>query len=553
LLIAALVVRGGSARARVRQPAPTRAAVIDDSQAVAADGVGGTTDGTEEDARDAALSEREQRGKLLYDEGRSASGGVVTAVLSDSATEVPASVLRCSACHGRDGRGVPEGGIFPPNITWAELTKPYGVTAPVGRRRPAYTDILLKRSIGMGIDSAGQPLRSSMPRYRLSIQDADDLVAYVKRLGRSPTPGVTSSTIRVATILPPEGSGSMNRAVAAALGAYFDRINATGRLYGRRIELRLTASPDSPRDRPAHAKSLIESGDVFGLVACFVGGAEDEIAYLAEQAAIPLVGALTLFPRQDAHANRHVFYVDGGVPCETMVLLEHAGKGRAKGVPWDAVLLVAAVETTRDVARQIAERIRAAGGRARIVELTPSLDAAALVREPSILRADTLVALDWPDRLLSVLRAADAAGWHPRVLLPGSLANPAVFDVPDRFASDLLLAFSSVLPLGSQTGLEGYRQFAVGAGLPGDHVPAQLSALASAAVLVEALKRAGRDLSRDSLVEQLDGLVEFATAFSPPLTYTTRRRIGARGAFIAGMKGRVNRFHRLTGWVEPED
>jgi ABC-type branched-subunit amino acid transport system substrate-binding protein len=477
----------------------------------------------------------------------------VTAVLGDAATEVPASVLRCSGCHGRDGRGIPEGGIFPPNITWAELTKPYGATAAGGRRRRAYTEILLKRSVGMGIDSAGQPLRSSMPRYRLSLQDADDLVAYIKRVGCSPTPGVTASKIRVATILPPERSGSLNKAVAAALGAYFDRINAAGGLYGRRIELRFIASSDAPRDRPAQARSLIESENLFALVACFVGGAEAEIAELAEQSAIPLVGALTLFPCREAPANRHVYYIDGGVPSETMVLLDHVDKSRARDVPWEVVLVVAPVDTTRDLARRVGERIRAAAGRARIIELTASFDPAAFVREPSVSRADTLVALDSPDRLLAVLRAADAAGWHPRVLLPGSLANPAVFDVPDRFAPDLLLAFSSTLPLGSQASLEVYRRFAVEACLPGDHVPAQLSALASAAVLVEALKRAGRDLSRESVVEELERLIEFATDFSPPLAYSSRRRIGAPGAFIAGINARVKRFHRMTGWVEPED
>jgi hypothetical protein len=80
-----------------------------------------------------------------------------------------------------------------------------------------------------------------------------------------------------------------------------------------------------------------------------------------------------------------------------------------------------------------------------------------------------------------------------------------------------------------------------------------LTALTSAAVLVEALKRAGRDLSRESLIAQLERLVQFTTEFSPPLTYNTRRRIGARGAFLAGVKPEVRRFQRLTGWTEPEE
>src|SRR5438067_3927554 len=78
------------------------------------------------------LTLAEEHGKHIYLRGTSPSGQGITALLGKTDTEVPASVLTCASCHGYDGRGKPEGGVAPSNITWEALTKPYGITHPSG-------------------------------------------------------------------------------------------------------------------------------------------------------------------------------------------------------------------------------------------------------------------------------------------------------------------------------------------------------------------------------------------------------------------------------------
>jgi len=48
------------------------------------------------------------RGRQIYLEGTSPSGGEIVAVMSDAGVEVPASAVPCAGCHGRVGyrRGV---------------------------------------------------------------------------------------------------------------------------------------------------------------------------------------------------------------------------------------------------------------------------------------------------------------------------------------------------------------------------------------------------------------------------------------------------------------
>src|SRR6266403_1968586 len=97
-----------------------------------------------------------------------------------SFVRVPASVMPCAGCHGRDGRGKPEGGVTPPNITWDNLTKPYGMTREDGRKRITYTGALLKQAILMGVDPGGVKLQAAMPRYSFTQSDFADLLAYLR-------------------------------------------------------------------------------------------------------------------------------------------------------------------------------------------------------------------------------------------------------------------------------------------------------------------------------------------------------------------------------------
>ncbi len=61
---------------------------------------------------------------------------------------------------------------------------------------------------------------------------------------------------------------------------------------------------------------------------------------------------------------------------------------------------------------------------------------------------------------------------------------------------------------------------------------AQLSAYSSSLILIEGLKRSGRDLSREKLIINLERLYEFDTGFTPLITYGPNRHIGALGAYI---------------------
>jgi hypothetical protein len=133
----------------------------------------------------------------------------------------------------------------------------------------------------------------------------------------------------------------------------------------------------------------------------------------------------------------------------------------------------------------------------------------ALAEELAGREVDTLCLLAPAERWLPLLRAADRLGWRPRAVVPGSLASPRVFDIPGSLEGRLELMFSA----GPAPGRRADR-----------------IAVAVAALLEEALKRAGRDVTRESLVATLDQFRDESTGALPPISFGPNRRIGVPGA-----------------------
>ena len=84
------------------------------------------------------------------------------------------------------------------------------------------------------------------------------------------------------------------------------------------------------------------------------------------------------------------------------------------------------------------------------------------------------------------------------------------------------------------------------------HAAAQASALAAARILVHALERCGKDLSRERLITTLEGLYEYDTGLMPKITFGPNRRIGALGAYVVTTDPAKKLFPATAEWVAVE-
>lgn len=499
----------------------------------------------------APLTPQESRGKQIYVQGTSPAGSEILAYVGEAALEVPGAAMSCANCHGLDGKGKPESGVTPSNLTWEALTKPYGVTHADGRRHPPYTERGLELAITRGTDPAGNRLLNVMPRYKLSRADLADLVAYLKRLGTDRDPGVGEDRIIVGTAVPAGGAlAEMGQAVKAVTAAYFEELNSQGGLYNRRVELKFVETAETPAETRVKLERFLKDAQVFAMTGAFIAGAEQEVVPLIAQQGVPLVGPFTLYPQTGFPLNRQVFYLLSGLDVQARALIYFAaGKPELKKsgvvvVYASSALNTAVFEAVRDECQKESldapAAVEYAGGRFDAVETIKRL------RQNG---REVVLFLGSGEEALALMAAADKLSWFPTILLPGAGGGADVFGAPAGFDGKVFVSFPTAPADQTAEGIGEFRALAEKYKLPSHHLVAQFSAYSAAKILAEALRRTGKELSRERLIATLEGFYDYRTGLTPAITYGPNRRVGASGAYVVTVDLQGRRFLPAGGWI----
>jgi ABC-type branched-subunit amino acid transport system substrate-binding protein len=496
----------------------------------------------------AQLTDSERRGKSIYLRGESPSGKKITAMLGD--LDVPATTMSCAGCHGLRGEGKTEGGVTAGNLTWSNLVKPYGHTHPSGRKHSAFDEKLFTRSLVQGLDPAGNELAVAMPRYEMAPEDITDLIAYLKLIEADRDPGLTETSITVGTILPKQGPlAEIGAVMKSVLTAYFANVNDKGGIYNRRIELQTIEAGTDAAATAANATTHIKNGELFALVSGLSAGADKELAALTRETEIPFVGAATLLTQTTAQNTRNLFYVLPGAGQQARALINFAAskpelkKSRLAIVYSENELALAAADASADQARKL--------GWTSVTKKPFSsnrFDPAAMA---AALKAEGIEAVFFlgPRGETEFISAAAAANWTPHVFLLGALTGrDLVTTLPLSFKDRVFLSFPTVPTDVAPAGLAELRALEEKYKLPPGHTASKLNAFAAAKIFTEGLKRAGRDLSRETLVTALEGLYEYDTGVTPSITFGPNRRVGAMGAYVLSIDPAKREF--VSGkWV----
>jgi ABC-type branched-subunit amino acid transport system substrate-binding protein len=503
-------------------------------------------------AAQSSLTPQESRGKAIYLSGTSKSGKDILAYIGDDALEVPGSTMACANCHGLRGQGKPEGGIDPSNITWEALTKPYGVTHSSGRKHPPYTARAFEFAITRGLDPAGNKLLYAMPRYQMSKEDLDDLIVYLKRLGTDVDPGISDDRIAIGTAVPVSGPlAEMGEAVKSVITAYFSEVNSQGGVYNRRLDLKFTEiTPANAAATRANLEHLIKDQNLFAMTGVFLAGAEKEIVPLMAQLEVPLIGPLTLDPQPGDPINRQVFYLVSGSGGQARALVSFiANKPEVKERG------LAVVYYPTDLNAGVLAAIKSQSEKEslktpQVYEVkAATFDAVEVVKQLKQGDPAAVVFMGGAPDSLAFMREAAKVNWFPEVLLQSVAVSPLVFDAPDGFDRKVFFTLPASPSDQTADGLKEFRALTEKYKLPQKHLAAQITAYSGAKVLVEALRRVGKELSREKLIYALEGFYEYPTGLTPAISYGPNRRIGAMGAYVVLVDLKGKKFDAASGWV----
>jgi len=504
-------------------------------------------------AADGPLTAQEERGKRIYVNGEAESGAPITAVVSRGATPIPASILPCVGCHGEDGKGRPEGGVVPADITWQTLAAPYGHDHDYGRKHPAFDDLSLARAVILGVDPAGNALDPAMPRYDMPEPEMADLVAYLKRIADDLDPGLSGDGIRVGTVLPLSGaSAALGTAMKRVIEAGFADINAGGGIHGRRLELVAVDAGENPEDELWRVRDLLRDGDVFALVSGYAPGVDGDLADLAEELEVPMIGPFTQLPRPGNGLEHYGFYLTGGLTEQARVLLKRLPEDAVAQAPVGIVHVAgpeynATVQALRGdlAARKAPEPV--------VISFQPPyLDKVDLVDTLSARGVKAVIFITPADELRRFSVEAAKAEYGPTLMLPGVFAGKSMFEIDKRYSGRVLVGYPSIPADHTPEGVRAFEGLHQGHGIGYEFSTAQISAFVATRVLAEALKRSGRALSREKLLASLEGIADFQSGLMPSISYNRSRRIGAYGGYVIELDTAAGGFGAASNWISLE-
>jgi ABC-type branched-subunit amino acid transport system substrate-binding protein len=286
------------------------------------------------------------------------------------------------------------------------------------------------------------------------------------------------------------------------------------------------------------------------MTSAFVAAAEKEVLPVLAQLEVPLVGPLTLDPQVGSPINREVFYLLSGNPDQARALVSWLAQKPALKEGGLAIVYHRTGLTT-SVLEAVQKQSEKESLRVPVIYeyLSGDPGAAEAVRQVKPKPPEAIFFLGNQTELLSFLKEAEKLNWFPEIYLQAGGANASVFEAPAGFTGKI---FSTVPTSPQNQTADALREFwalAEKYKFPQKHLASQITAFSSAKVLVEALKRAGKELSREKLIQTLEGFYEFQTGLSPVITYGPNRRVGAMGAYVVMVDLKEKKFVPVGGWV----
>jgi cytochrome c553 len=533
-------------------------------------------------AADAATDEAEKLialkavGQRIYRDGVLPSGEPL--VGSGAAqTRLTGKDVACATCHRRSGHGTTEGKFAIRPITAQALLQEDTVTvhsprikAQLGTRtRPPYTPDLLARALRGGVDAAGKPLDSLMPRYALSDENMRALSAYLFSLSAQNSPGVDEQVIHFATVVQPDVSPVQRRAMLDIMQAFVKDKDANARSEEQRRQAGTMRMYRAYRKWALHVWELKGPSETWG--------AQLE-AYYREQPVFALVGGIggiggiggagwrpihefserfeipAVFPQVDlpvvSGANQYTFYLSKGITLEAEVLAKYLHE---QGLAGNVV--------------QVYRREEQAGATAAAALRAALTAGASSVLEDRVVEGRVDEAL-W--RTLYASKPSAVVLWLGEQDLGPPPALPKTESPPIYLSSALLggrraesaaaagwnarLVYPSDLSPKHETRLLRSKLWLHNKGIPITDEAVQVNTQFAMTVVSDVVGHMADSFSRELFVERVEHVVGQtpAASFFPQVSLGPGQRFAAKGGSIVQLlDGDKPGVRAVSGWIVP--
>ncbi len=334
--------------------------------------------------------------------------------------------------------------------------------------------------------------------------------------------GVTSDTVLLGHSGALSGPlAELNREYLSGATLYFDDLNSRGGVQGRRIALLTVDDEYKPEKAAENVRKLIEDEGVFALFACFGTGPSVQTIPIATRARVPFFAPYTGADVLREPLNPYVFHLRASYGQEIEAMVNHL-----VSVGVQSIGVVHHADPFGQAGLDAAEKTLARHN-LRPAVITPiassGADAAESARRVVAANPAALIMVTAGNSSAAFMRALLATDARPMLYGLSVISSRQLIRELGRDAHGLVIAQVVPSPFRlDHAVVRDYRRLAEQAGQPYSYTA--LEGYLAAKTFTEALRRAGRDLNREKLVEALQGMGNW-DAGGLRLQYSSRRHV----------------------------
>ena len=369
-------------------------------------------------------------------------------------------------------------------------------------------------------------------------------------------PGVTEDSIKIGTFQAMSGPvASIGVPVANGLEAYFNHVNANGGVYGRSIDLIVADDQFNPGKTTVEVKRLIESDNVFALVAGLGTPGCLAVMDYVNESGVPFVYQASGSSRLAVPPKEFVFPVQPNYLVEGNVAVRYLAE--TKGAKKIAIVYRNA-EDGKEEYESVKEAIKLYD--AELVEaiaIDPTAtDFATEINKLSAADADAVIVMLFNPQTPPFVKQAKQYGiTEPTYLL--TYANAAVTFM--QLAEEAAEGVECMAWVDVDFTDEDFEPFLIyQETFPGEIPNAYaLAGMVAAELFVHALDMAGENLSRADLVDALEKLNDWSGDLGKGITYgeysadDNTCRLGKQSMYVLKVKDGV--WEHEADWVYYQD
>ncbi len=350
--------------------------------------------------------------------------------------------------------------------------------------------------------------------------------------------GITNDKILLGSFLPLQsGLAAGATQMKEGCDAYFRSVNDAGGVNGRKIEWIVENDSYNPQQTAAVVKKLVDRDEVFALVSTL--GTVTNLAVLPflAQRGVPIVNPAGGHKLLNEPTDKNVF---GILPLSSEIGASMADFAINKLGAKRVAIFFQNDQFGKDQRDGAVEALKK-------LNITPTGESSYVPSDVDVSAQAAAIKQSNPDVVIMGVipkhgalfaKEAQRLGWKPKMVAHNTMADPVVLDLvgPEPLEGmyvNLMTAVSSMDKPAVKKANEILAKYYPST-KPGYY---PYLGMAGGIIIVEAMKRAGKDLTRAKLITSLEGLGLFETGVLPPLDWSASYHGGPKTFGYAQWKG----------------